>query len=109
MTMHKDLAAGQWFQLSFCEQMANVGSEIERALSWRSKGRSDFSGRAFERALELLDLSVADGKNRLRLGEILRVREALVDHFVFENSYQSTADSWRRYFGAFLQAVRGSR
>ncbi len=109
MTMHKDLAAGKWFQLSFCEQMANVGSEIERAISWRSKGRSDFSGRAFERALELLDLSVADGKNRLRLGELLRVREALADHFVFENSYQSTADSWRRYFGAFLRAVRGGR
>ncbi|MBN2339791.1 MAG: hypothetical protein JXP48_14790 [Acidobacteria bacterium] len=89
--------------------MANVGSEIERAISWRSKGRSDFSGRAFERALELLDLSVADGKNRLRLGELLRVREALVDHFVFENSYRSTADSWRRYFGASLQAVRGGR
>jgi hypothetical protein len=29
---HKELAAGRWKELSFIEQMANIGSEIERAL-----------------------------------------------------------------------------
>jgi hypothetical protein len=95
--------------LSFAEQMANVGSEIERTISWKQRGHPDYSGRAFERALELLDLTIADAKNRRRLRELLRVRESLADYFFFDNSYQSTRESWQRYFGAFLVAVRGKR
>ena len=30
---HTQLASGQWKKLSFSEQMANVGSEVGRALS----------------------------------------------------------------------------
>ncbi len=106
---HKQLAAGRWNTLSFAEQMANVGSEIERTIAWKSKVRPEISLRAFERALELLDLTVADPKNRTRLKELLRVREAVADYFYFDNSYQSTAESWQRYFGSFLFAVRGKR
>ncbi|MEO0249304.1 MAG: hypothetical protein ABIN58_07105 [candidate division WOR-3 bacterium] len=106
---HKELAAGKWNLLSFAEQMANVGSEIERTISWKRQGRPDFSGRAFERALELMDLTIADPKNRPRLKELLRVREAVADHFYFDNSYQSTPESWQRYFGSFLFAARGKR
>jgi len=106
---HKELAAGRWNLLSFAEQMANVGSEIERTISWKRKGRPEISGRAFERALELMDLTIADPKNRTRLKELLRVREAVADHFFFDNSYRSTPESWQRYFGAFLFAARGKR
>ncbi len=106
---HREMAAGKWNRLSFPEQMANIGSEIERTLSWKRKGRSEISGRAFERALELLDLTVADPKNRPRLRELLRVREAVSDHFHFDNSYQSTPESWQRYFNCFLVAARGKR
>ena len=31
------LAAGRWRQLTFLEQMANIGSEVERALNWRAR------------------------------------------------------------------------
>jgi len=106
---HRELAAGRWSLLPFMEQMANVGSEIERTISWKTKGRPDYSGRAFDRALELLDLTISDIKNRKRLRELLRVREALADCFVFDNVYQSTPDSWQRYFHCFLIAVRGKR
>jgi hypothetical protein len=64
---HRELAAGRWNLLSFAEQMANVGSEVERTISWKNRGRAEISGRAFERALELIDLTVADPKNRVRL------------------------------------------
>jgi hypothetical protein len=106
---HKDLASGRWNLLSFAEQMANVGIEIERTISWKKKRRPEISGRAFDRALELLDLTVADPKNQSRLRELLRVREAVSDHFVFDNTYQSTTEGWQRYFGSFLIAVRGRR
>jgi hypothetical protein len=104
---HRELAAGRWNQLSFAEQMANVGSEIERTISWKSKGNPDYSRRAFERALELIDLTAADAKNRTRLKELLRTRECLADHFVFDNSYQSSPESWEKYFRFFLNSVRG--
>jgi len=104
---HRGLAAGKWNLLPFAEQMANVGSEVERTISWKAKGRPDYSARAFERAVELLDLTIADIGNRKRLKELLRVREVLADCFVFDNFYQSTPESWQRYFRHFHMVVRG--
>ncbi len=106
---HRELAAGRWQQLSFFEQMANAGAEIGRAIAWKEKGRPDYSMRAFDRALELLDLTIGDPRNLRRLKELLRVREALADHFVFENTYQSTDESWQRYFYPFQFAARALR
>jgi hypothetical protein len=103
---HRDLAAGRWRLLSLVEQMGNIGSEVERTIAWRRRGSPDHSRAAFERALELLDLTIDDSKNRERLSEITRTREALVDHFVFDNEYNTTDESWSRYFLAFAYAAR---
>jgi hypothetical protein len=62
--IHKELASGRWAQLSFVEQMGNIGSEVERALIWKAKNNPDYSMRAFERALELLDLTLGSCKKR---------------------------------------------
>jgi hypothetical protein len=94
-----------WFKLSFIEQMANLGSEIERTIIWQKKNK-EYSKKAFERALELLDLTIADSKNIKRLKELLRLREILVDYFVFDNEYHSTNKSWQKYFYAFNFAAR---
>jgi hypothetical protein len=106
---HRAQAQGRWRMLSLAEQMANVGSEVERTISWQARGRADFAARAFERALELLDLTIADPKNRGRLRELTRVREALADFFFFDNSYNSTAVAWQRYFRFFHLIARGNR
>lgn len=103
---HKQLASGRWKELAFFEQMANIGSEVERTIIWKEKSNPDYSRRAFERALELLDLTLADSKNKNRLREIARVREALVDYFSFENTYRSSDNKWREYFLAFNFASR---
>ncbi|TRZ79723.1 hypothetical protein D4R86_05565 [bacterium] len=102
---HENLAQGRWTKLTLSEQMANVGSEIERTIKWREKN-SKFSQMAFERALELLDLTATDKKNRLRLKEILRAREALADYFQFNNLYKSTDQKWQNYFYSFAYAAR---
>lgn len=104
--VHKELAAGRWFELTFFEQMGNAGSEVERAINWREKGNADFSRRAFERALELVHLTKIDPRNRGRLRELCRVSEALADYFIGENEYGSTDESWRKYFRAFAWAAR---
>jgi hypothetical protein len=103
---HKGLAQGRWFKLSFLEQMANIGSEVERALNWKAKNKVEYSNLAVERALELLDLTLDDANNRARLKEIARVREALVDYFGGDNQFSSTDLSWRKYFSAFTFAAR---
>ena len=103
---HKDLAAGRWSQLKFIEQMANIGSEVERALNWQAKHNADYSQKAYERALELLDLTLDCSMNFARLKEVARVREAVVDYFSGTNQFTSTETSWRRYFSRFAYAAR---
>ena len=105
---HKKLAAGRWNDLSFVEQMANVGSEVERTIKWKDKNNAAFSRKSFERTLELLDLTIADGKNKKRLKELTRTRESLADFFVFENEYKSTNEVWQKYFLAFGIAARSN-
>jgi hypothetical protein len=106
---HRELAAGRWNRLSLVEQLANAGSEVERALNWSEKGNADYSNRAMERALELLTLTIVDPGNRGRLRELTRVRETLADFFYGENEYNSTPAQWRNYFRAFAHAARVSR
>ena len=105
MKIHKELAGGRWFELSLIEQLANVGTDIERTIRWKQKGNLEYSQHAFERALDLLDLSIADPKNRKRLKEITRTREALVDYFVYDNEYGSTDQLWHNYFFPFNYAA----
>ncbi|MDP2586202.1 MAG: hypothetical protein Q8P32_00295 [Candidatus Komeilibacteria bacterium] len=102
---HQQLASGKWQAMSFVEQMANIGSEVERTIIWKTKN-SDYSQKALDRALELLDLSIADNKNRSRLKELLRVRETLADCFFGDNLFSSTDKSWRSYFYPFNYAAR---
>jgi len=103
---HRELAAGRWKELPFLERMANIGGEVERALGWRAKNNTDYSQRAFERALELIDLTLEYSQERSRLKEIARMREALVDYFCGTNEFKSTETSWRKYFSHFTYAVR---
>ncbi len=102
---HPSLAAGRWRKFSLMEQLANVGSEVERALNWRKKGNHDYSRMALERALELLNLTIADPRHRSRLKEMTRMREALLDYFLGDNEFRSTEKSWRDYFYGFACAA----
>ena len=103
---HKELAKGRWHQLSFLEQMANIGSEVERALNWRAKNNDAYCQQAFERALELVDLTLEGSTNFARLKELARMREAIVDYFSGTNQFMSTEKSWKKYFFYFTFAAR---
>lgn len=106
---HAQLAAGRWYQLSLMGQMANVGSEVERCLNWKIKKNEPYAQLAFERALELLDLTLSDARHKKRLKELARVREAWVDFVVGSNEFGSTESSWKKYFLAFTYAARKDR
>ena len=106
---HKSLAAGRWRELSFCEQMANVGAEVGRAINWRNKGKDDYAQNAFFRALELLDLTIGQAKGLCRLRELCRIRELLVDYFYSPNEFNSSDLLWSKYFDPFNYAARKDR
>lgn len=103
--IHKELAGGRWFELSFLEQMANIGSEVFRTISWRDKNK-DYGRKAFERSLELFDLTAQDHRNKKRLKEIMRARELWVDYIYGGNQYKQTDVLWQNYFYAFNRAAR---
>lgn len=109
--LHKDSAAGRWWELSLYEQLGNVGSEVGRALRWKTRNPQIAQG-AFERALDLMDLTLDDPRHRQsvsRLRELARAREVLVDFLAGSNEYQSTDDSLQRYFDAFAVAAALAR
>lgn len=103
---HAELAAGRWNEFSLMEQLANIGSEVNRALNWRKKNQPDIARNAFERSLELFDLTLDCPANRERLKEICRARECWVDYFFGGNEYGSSDELWKRYFLEFAHAAR---
>lgn len=103
---HQGLAAGRWQKLNFMEQMAHIGSEIERAIVWKKKGNDLYSQEAISRGLELLSLTIDDSRNKKRLKELTRLYEILVDFFFGDNQYGSSNLLWQKYFYAFNYACR---
>jgi hypothetical protein len=107
--MHQNLANGKWQELTLIEQLANIGAEVGRALSWKTKGDTKKSQNAMERGLELLDLTINDSRWRHRLKEITRIREIICDYFYGDNEYQSTIESLDKYFLQFAIAARNNK
>lgn len=103
-TFHTGLEE-RWSDFSILEQMANIGAEVGRSIKWKSKNYQ-MSLNALYRALELIDLTVKDSKNKNSLKEILRVREALVDFLIGDNIYKTNESQWNKYFSFFNLAAR---
>jgi hypothetical protein len=108
---HRDLAAGRWRELTLCAQLGHIGSEVSRALNWRTRN-PEVSRGALVRALELFDLTLADPRHLARparLRELARAREVLADFLAGENRYRSTEEDLRRYFDTFAGAAARGR
>lgn len=106
---HETLAQGRWLSFSLMEQLGNIGSEVGRANRAKSLGDEARMWSALERALELIDLTVADPRWTRRLKETLRARELICDYLVGDNQYGSTAKSLDAYFMPFAIAARSAR
>ena len=53
--------------------------------------------------------SQCDARHRKSCKELTRTREALIDHFIFSNSYHTTDECWNRYFLQFAPAANLKR
>lgn len=78
---HKSLENGRWAELSFAQQMANIGSETYRVYTALEKGLQSRADNAFARAQELIDLTIRYGRmddktgRNAMLEELCRFRE----------------------------------
>jgi hypothetical protein len=96
--------------MSLTEQLGNAGSEVDRAIRAQRNGRTDRSAAAFDRALELIDLTVTDPKRTLtQRREILRAREQFCRLFFDTTAETDLGDYLTKYFLAFATAARLER
>src|SRR5712692_6116009 len=96
--------------MSIAEQMANVGSEYERALRWKERGNASYFQQALNRMLELFDLTIADPRWRNhRLKELCRVREIVRDQLCSERPEPWSLLDLRDYFLGFGILARSER
>ncbi len=102
---HKEMAAGRWAEMSLAEQMGNIGSEVSRSLKAQKMGNQERCFRAFDRALELFDLTIASQPEPWRLREICRAREEYCDYFL-GNNYRTTAEQMLKYYDGFATLAR---
>jgi len=105
---HASLAAGRWQTLPLAEQLANVGSDVGRAHRWQEID-PQLCEKAFARALELLELTIADPRWKGRRKELTHVRGLLCDAMLGGKEYRSDLASLDRYFYPFAIAVRAGR
>ena len=96
----------RWFTMTLPEQLGNVGSEFERALKWKQKNNTQYFNKAFERMLELLDLTLADARWRNhRLKELCRLRENACEELENPKNPQSL----QKYFLQFATLARADK
>jgi hypothetical protein len=108
--VHKELAKGRWFSFSVCEQLGNVGSEFERAANAFRRGDRERFDKAFERMLDLFDLTTEDPKWRrpCRLRELRRLREEACDVFYGGEIFGTSIETLQKHFLYFAIAARAA-
>lgn len=107
MPLHPQLSSGRWASLSLAEQLANVGSEVERSIRAHESGRPERFTPALDRALELFDLTARDARwSGPRRKEILRARGEFVRLFFDAPPAPDQVSGLRRYFLAFAILAR---
>ena len=86
MKYHKDITLEKWQLLPLKNQIMNIGAEISRVQTWQNLEDKEKVKECVERALELLDLTLRDKRWKNKLGELLRIREALCYFYAYESA-----------------------
>ena len=84
LKLHKTLTPEKWQKFSEAQQILMIACEISRAKHWIQKGDWEAVNDCYERAFELLDLTVSliDKKNKRK--EFLRLREVIASQYISE-------------------------
>ena len=104
--LHKNLAEGRWREMTLVEQLGNIGSEVGLARIYQEKHDEERMQKAFERGLELFDLTLSDSRWRGRLLEIGRARDVFCDAVSGGKEYGGNLVDLEKYFMQFAVAAR---
>lgn len=108
-TFHQESTHREWRHRSISFQLASIGAEFGRSMKEKVRGVSFDESLAFERMIELIDLTIEDPKNFNRLSELCKLRECLCDFLVGSNTWQSSAEYFEKYFLDFALEAQGER
>jgi len=86
-------------------QISNVGSEVSRAIKYKNQNEPEKAERFMNKAIQLLELTKQDEKNKYRVQEFEFAIEELLDYFIGNNIYQTTDEALHRYYDAFLDRL----
>jgi hypothetical protein len=87
MNIHKTMTLEKWSGFSKGQQVLMIANEINRAKNILLKNNSDDINSSYERALDLIDITVQDIKWKSNLKEMLRCREFIGLLYCERNSY----------------------
>lgn len=96
----------RWSKYSLAVQLGNVGAEVRRMLNWRRNNNRDQTERARDRALELLDLTIADNRWRRGCRELVMLREVVAAEGTEGQSYGISERTLDDYFISFALIAR---
>ncbi len=82
LKLHKTLTPDKWQKFSLKQRELMIANELNRAKNWIEKKDLEEVKNCYERALELLDLTIATTKNGNRLKEYLRLREMMGKFYI---------------------------
>ena len=91
-----------WYNMPVGMQLANVGSEVNRAITWKRKGDAQRSAGFCNKAIEYLEIMKTDEKNRNRIGELNFCIGVLKDYFLGEYIYNTTDEMLKKDYDAFI-------
>jgi hypothetical protein len=101
----------RWAELTFDEQMGNIGSEVGRAISAYRNGNTVRQERAIDRAIDLFSATaeaLVGTKYAYRLKEVFRARDEFL-RLICDGTIDKDADKIERYFMYFAFAARQAR
>lgn len=84
LKQHKTLTIEKWSSFSFGRQILMIANELNRAKNWITKNDLHEVKLCYERAFELLYLTIANVKERYRRKELLRLKEVLAELYASE-------------------------
>ena len=82
LKLHRNLNRKKWQTFNRYQQILMVANELNRAKNWIIKGDLEETNNCYERAFELLDLTISVVTRRSLLKELLRFREMLATQYI---------------------------
>ena len=96
----------KWRQMTLLQQLGNLLAEISRASNWEKANKQEERNVALERALELIDLTLADGRNFGRSRELGILREIIADCYVGSSHFSVGLEALKNYLLPFAVLAR---